>query len=186
MASTITTNTSTVAQVTLADAAGDGGGGQSFTTTQSGTVVTGTFYLQWIGSPSADLKISIQADSAGVPSQTDLGAVTYTAATLTTGSNGRTFTWTLTSSVAIANATLYWLCFVPAANNSPYNGTTGFQLAGSNTNFYAGGSYKRNSANNLSGTWDLGGNFDMTTTIQQDDSGGVTLATRKLLMGVGI
>lgn len=170
MSSTITTNTTTGALSTWADVANDGGGFQSFTTTQSGTIITGTFYLLWIGTPTADMKISIRATSAGDPTGSDLGAVTYTAATLISGANGRTFTWTLTSAVTIANATVYALCFIPSANNSPYNGTTGFQNAGSNTFGYTGGAYKRNTANDLSGTYDLGGSYDMTATIQQDDA----------------
>lgn len=169
---TITTNNSTVAAVTLNDGAGDGQDCQTFTSTQAGTISTGTFYLQWIGSPTGNITVSLQSTNGSFnPSGTTLGSVVVSNATLVGSTNGRTLTWTFASPVTIANSTLYAMCATDSVScEGSCNYTTGFQFAGNAGFAYSGGQAQRNSLSNGSGTWDTAGGIDLTWTIQQDDA----------------
>lgn len=134
--STITTTNSTNVEDTFGFTTGQQYAAQSFTTTQSGTISSIATSLQTVGSPSDNVTVSLQADSAGAPSGVSLGSGTVAAASVPSAcSSGRT-TFTFSGPVTVTNSTLYWVVYSRSGANDTSNR---YQICGNDTSSYATG-----------------------------------------------
>lgn len=106
--------------------------GQSFQANLSGTINTITVNLAYNnnGAPTFDPLISIQADSSGSPSGTDLGSGHVDHTTMTSNPPCRDFSVTISPGVPVTNGTTYWVRYYTDDNN--FNGTAFFETGGQN------------------------------------------------------
>jgi len=95
-----------------------------FTATEADTSATASFSIRTGGTPTDDLKVSIQADSAGVPSGTDLGSAQIAAASVPS-SCGAPSSFPAISGLSLSAGQSYWGVF--SRSGSPSN-TNFFQL----------------------------------------------------------
>ncbi len=111
--------------------------GQSFTTTQAGTIASVQVLFMSIQAQTDDVYLAIQADSAGFPSGTDLATATINGTGVLTscGAESRR-TFTFASPLAVADATVYWIVIT---RQTPAGYPNGYSICGSGSSVYAGG-----------------------------------------------
>ncbi len=133
-----------------------------------------SFYYYKAGTPTSDIKISLQADSSGSPSGTDLatGTLDRTLVSGTTVGGANQVTVTM-SAYTLTNATTYWLVW--ARSDASTNTTNWIAVVrNASTNDYASGTSKHYN----SGAWttssalnDLRGHITTTALVSNINLG---------------
>ena len=178
MSTTITTTTSTTPNTSFGYP-NQVSAGLKVLMTQSGTVSAILANLYKNGSPTGTLKVGLQADSAGVPSNIFLDYGTISIASLGAGSGNKAdYTFTFSGSVSVTNGTNYWVVMTP---DNTLDGVNWIIACGAGSGTYNGGVEKL--ANN-SQVWADDTGYDRHV-LTINDIGGATLPYRSLL-GVGI
>ena len=157
--------------------------GQSFVPANSGNIQSvGCSLENYDGTPTDDVIFSIQADSSGSPSGTDIGGATATLtnpAANTTGSLTPTMTATFGSPPAVTAASTYW---VVIRRSGAADGTNFRRICRDDTNPYG--------VNKISSdqvTWNtvVSVSLSLIITNQYTAAGGTRDARKLSLLGVG-
>ena len=122
---------------------------QSFEATSDDTLTTVKLALARTGNPNGNIVVSIQADSGGLPSGTDLSSATATEASADISATESFVSFTLSSPVSVSDGTTYWIIAKATYGNSD---TANINWRGFSTDAYAGGDAGRKT---LAGTFEL-------------------------------
>jgi len=138
---------------------------QSFKATADGTITQVQAMNEKQGSPTGNYYVTIEADTAGQPSNAPLSTSDnqVDVSTLGTCAGASYDTFTFSSPASVTSGTTYWLVYRPTGSNSTSNFIT---ACGATSNVYADGAEAYGSATHVftNETADLNVKITITTT----------------------